>query len=83
MYVGTVRGLPNPFIYGYFSCFAYRVSAFPNLSAWAELVGRTARDMTALGTNMVVMAKPWLPSVNESIELHSTPNIATTSPAPT
>jgi len=32
---------------------------------------------------MVVMAKPWLPSVNESIELHSTPNIATTSPAPT
>jgi hypothetical protein len=50
------------------------------MAVWA---GRTARLMTGFGTNMEVIARPCDPSVKESIDEHSTPNMATTSPAPT
>ena len=51
------------------------------LANMADCLGFTAKEMTGAGTNMLVNAYLTVPSVKESIEEQSTPNMAHTSPA--
>src|ERR1044071_8238269 len=58
-----------------------RLSALDMLISEPEYLGRIATEITVDGTNIEVIARLTVPSVNVSPELQSTPKIAQMSPA--
>lgn len=64
------------------SSFVNRFSALLKFPLCSLALGATANDMTGSGTDIEVIASLVVPLVKVSPEAHSTPNMATISPAP-